>query len=334
MRQQVYIQQHFRRGNALVILIVALQPREVSRKPLDALCFCCYRPSQSKLPILLGVEVAKSEQWQCIPTRLSIEQFQQFVLPHLSIGSRGPAPKLTLHAVFNYILQSLYLGCQWKELPIEKDLEGRPEIHYTRIYGAFRRWQADGCFEAVFAGSVLKLHQANLLDTTVIHGDGTTTAAKKGGDNIGFSGHKKVKGDKIVAFCDRHCNVIAPFVSAPGNRNESPLLREALPLVTRIATQLALTVKEPSSAWMASTIAGRIGKPFSIVEWFPISTRILAVEKSPNEVASRSSTPPFSKNGSIPSSACSVGKISSGDYCCDLNGSVSYTTHLRPWPIR
>src|ERR1019366_9782935 len=132
-----------------------LGPREVSRKPLDALCFCCYRPSQSKLPILLGVEVAKSEQWQCIPTRLSIEQFQQFVLPHLSIGSRGPAPKLTLHAVFNYILQSLYLGCQWKELPI-------------------------------FAGSVLKLHQANLLDTTVIHGDGTTTAAKKGGDNIGF----------------------------------------------------------------------------------------------------------------------------------------------------
>ena len=79
------------------------------------------------------------------------------------------------------------------------------------------------------------LHQANLLDATVIHGDGTTTAAKKGGDNIGFSGHKKVKGDKIVAFCDRNCNVIAPFVSAPGNRNESPLLREAMPLVTHIA---------------------------------------------------------------------------------------------------
>ena len=136
-----------------------LGPREVSCKPLDALCFCCYRPSQSKLPILLGVEVAKSEQWQCIPTRLSIEQFQQFVLPHLSIGSRGPAPKLTLHAVFNYILQSLYLGCQWKELPIEKDQEGRPEIHYTRIYGAFRRWQADGCFDAVFAGSVAMLHK-------------------------------------------------------------------------------------------------------------------------------------------------------------------------------
>jgi hypothetical protein len=90
---------------------------------------------------------------------------------------------------------------------------------------------------------VLKLRQANLLDTTVIHGDGTTTAAKKGGDNIGFSGHKKVKGDKIVAFCDRHCNVIAPFVSAPRHRNESPLLREALPLVTRIANAVGVDLR-------------------------------------------------------------------------------------------
>jgi hypothetical protein len=35
----------------------------------------------------------------------------------------------------------------------------------------------------------------------------------------------------VVAFCDRRCNVIAPFVSAPGSRNESPLLRDALPRV-------------------------------------------------------------------------------------------------------
>jgi hypothetical protein len=33
----------------------------------------------------------------------------------------------------------------------------------------------------------------------------------------------------VVAFCDRRCNVIAPFVSAPGSRNESSLLRDALP---------------------------------------------------------------------------------------------------------
>src|ERR1700694_2754912 len=83
--------------------------------------------------------MAKSVQSRGIPTELSLEQFRQFVLPHLSVGSRGPALKLSLHALFNYILKLLYMGCQWKELPIEKDKEGRPEIHYTRIYGTFRR---------------------------------------------------------------------------------------------------------------------------------------------------------------------------------------------------
>jgi transposase len=187
--------------------------------------------------------MAKRQPRQGIPTNLSVAQFEQFVLPHLSKGRRGPATKLGWHTIFNYILRLLYLGCQWKELPIEKDRQGRPEIHYTRIYRAFRRWQADGCFDAIFEGSVFRLGQDDRLDITVIHGDGTTTAAKKGGDNLGFSGHKKVKGDKVVVFCDRHCNVIAPFVAARGNRNESPLLREALPQLTRIARAVGLDLR-------------------------------------------------------------------------------------------
>lgn len=187
--------------------------------------------------------MVEPRRWQAIPTQLELAEFEQYVLPHLSVGSRGPAPKLSLYKIFNYILKILYLGCQWKELPIEKDGEGLPETHYTRIYRIWRRWVDSRCMDAIFTRSVLRLHQDNLLDTTVIHGDGTTPAAKKGGDNLGFSGHKKVKGDKIVAFCDRNCNVIAPFVSAPGNRNESPLLREALPLVSRLALAVGLDLQ-------------------------------------------------------------------------------------------
>jgi len=173
--------------------------------------------------------------WQGNPTKLSQVQFEQFVLPHLGRGRRGPSPTLSLHKLFNYILRALYMGCQWKMLPIERNAEGRPEIHYTRIYRAMRRWHADGSIGRIFSGSVHQLHQDHLLDLSVIHGDGTTTAAKKGGDNLGYSGHKHLKGDKVVTFCDRNCNIIAPFVSAPGNRNESPLLRDALPELTGIA---------------------------------------------------------------------------------------------------
>lgn len=198
--------------------------------------------------ILIGgtekTRMAQSQSGNWIPTYLSLEQFEEFVLPYLPIGSRGPQPKLPLHVIFNYILKLLYLGCQWKELPIATDQNGQPEIHYTRIYRAFRRFETHECFENIFVGSVSILHETGYLDTSVIHGDGTTTAAKKGGDNLGFNGHKHIKGDKVVAFCDRNCNVIAPFVTAPGNRNESPLLLNALPQVTRVAQAVGLNLNQ------------------------------------------------------------------------------------------
>ena len=73
-----------------------------------------------------------------------------------------------------------HTGCQWDKLPIEKDYLGKPEIHCTRIFRVFKRWVNTGCFERIFVGSVSKLFENNLLDLDVIHGDGTTTAAKKG----------------------------------------------------------------------------------------------------------------------------------------------------------
>lgn len=176
-----------------------------------------------------------------IPKELTLEQFNKFVLPQLSQGKRGPRPKLTLHKLCNYFLLQLYMGCQWKMLPIDLDSEGSPEIHYTRLHKIFQRWSLTGCIDRIFEASVKLLHDKGMLDLSIIHGDGTSTTAKKGGDNIGYNGHKHMKGDKVVAFCERNCNIIAPFVSAPGNRNESPLLRDALPKLKTMANNIGFS---------------------------------------------------------------------------------------------
>jgi hypothetical protein len=60
---------------------------------------------------------------------------------------------------------------------------------------------------------------------------------------VGFSGHKKVRGDKVVPFCDRHSNVLAPFVAAPGNANESPLLKPALANLTDMAKAVGFDLR-------------------------------------------------------------------------------------------
>ena len=181
--------------------------------------------------------------WQVIPTKLTEAQFEEFVLQRLSRGRRRPPPTLSLHKIFNYILQALYMGCQWKMLPIDRNDKGRPEIHHTRIYRLMRRWQADGSIDRIFSGTVHRLHQDQFLDLSVIHGDGTTTAAKKGGNNLAYSGHKHLKGCKVVAFCDSDCNIIAPFVTAPGTCNESPLCATRSPYSPKWPAPLARTCR-------------------------------------------------------------------------------------------
>jgi hypothetical protein len=87
------------------------------------------------------------------------------------------------------------------------------------------------------------LKQCGLLDTSILHGDGTSTVAKKGGDNIGYNGNKHMKGDKIAAFCDRLCNVVAPFVTAPGNRHESKMFPKSFGHLKRITKKLDISLK-------------------------------------------------------------------------------------------
>jgi transposase len=115
-----------------------------------------------------------------IPTELSKSDFHEFIFPHITGGRRGPKPKISYFKMFNYFLYLMHTGCQWYKLPIDKDQFGKPEISYSRLFRHFQHWINSGFFDRVFEASVAKLAKESLLDTSVLHGDGTTTAAKKG----------------------------------------------------------------------------------------------------------------------------------------------------------
>lgn len=132
-----------------------------------------------------------------IPTSLTREQFEEYIEPFLFIGSRGPEPKIELYKIFNYILKVLYTGMQWKELSIEKDISGKPEIHYTSIFKKFAMWSDAGVFEEIFNNSLLKLKDGKKLDTSIINGDGVNTVAKKGATKSGTQGTKNKRVKKI-----------------------------------------------------------------------------------------------------------------------------------------
>jgi transposase len=149
-----------------------------------------------------------------IPVQLSAPEFNEFILPHLSMPKRGPRCKLDYHRLFNLILWVLYTGMQWKCLPIPKDPQGKPALHYTNVYKAFAKWSDDGSLQQAFIASVAHLSEEKKLDLRVLHGDGTNTVAKKGEmvSGIRATSIKRVRRSSplptIMAMCYLPCQLL------------------------------------------------------------------------------------------------------------------------------
>src|SRR5262247_4443235 len=124
---------------------------------------------------------------------------------------------------------------QWKCLPVPKDTHGTAAIHDTTIYKVFARWSDDGSLEDACIASVGHLWDHNQLDLRVLHGDGTNTVAKKGGDGSGYSGYKHHKGEKVIAIIDNNGDVLAPLPVAPAHEADPVLLPEGLKGLNRVA---------------------------------------------------------------------------------------------------
>ncbi len=107
--------------------------------------------------------------------RVSQKEFNQYILPQLRKPVKGPKPKLSLYKIFNYVLYVLSTGCQWEQLPIYRN-----EIHWSNVYKWHNRWSKNGSYQNLFESTVDLLNRKGKLDTSILHGDGSNTVAKKG----------------------------------------------------------------------------------------------------------------------------------------------------------
>ena len=113
-----------------------------------------------------------------IPKKLTEPHFQRHVEPFLSKAKRGYASKQPLYKIFNYILYKLYTGCQWEELPIERDTDGKPEMSWQVPRYHFYKWSRDGSLQRLFDAGIISIK--DVLDLSVLNLDGSHTVAKKG----------------------------------------------------------------------------------------------------------------------------------------------------------
>lgn len=114
-------------------------------------------------------------RWVSLPKRIARRDFTRYVAPHLAAYPHGPKPAISAYKTFNYILHVLHTGMQWNQLQPYKN-----EIHPSNVHKWHLRWSSDGSYQRLLEASVVHLRQTHQLDTSLIHGDGTNTVAKKG----------------------------------------------------------------------------------------------------------------------------------------------------------
>jgi hypothetical protein len=129
---------------------------------------------------------------------------------------------------------------QWQCLPVPKDSHGQPAIHSTTVYTVFASWADDGSLEDAFSARVPHLADHHQLALSVLHGDGTTTVAKKGGDGMGSSGHTHQQGEKVIAIIAKNGSVLAPLPVAPVKKADTLLFPAGLQGLTRGAKRTGL----------------------------------------------------------------------------------------------
>jgi hypothetical protein len=84
--------------------------------------------------------------------------------------------------------------------------------------------------------------------------------AKKGGDGIGYSGHKHQKGDKVLAIIDNNGYVLAPLPVAPVNVADTVLLPEGLKALNRVAMLTGLELQGCVLPTVATLLANSLSR--------------------------------------------------------------------------
>lgn len=156
-----------------------------------------------------------------IPVSLTEKQFNEHVLPYISVAKRGYVSKIPLYKIYNYILYRLHTGCQWYQLPIASLADGsdKNEISYHAVYYHFRKWSKDGSLKRVWQASILRI--LAYLKLSELNLDGSHARAIKGGESVAYQHRKKAKTTNILPITDALGFIVACTGLLSGNHNDA-----------------------------------------------------------------------------------------------------------------
>jgi len=148
---------------------------------------------------------------------ISKDMIEKWILPQLTVGSRGFETTVPLTEIAECILYRLKTGCQWRELPTKVFFSDKI-LHWNTVYYYFNKWSKADCWKKIWVN--LLSHHLQYLDLSSIEMDGSHSLAKNGGEAVGYQGRKAAKTTNALFISDNQGVMLAMSTPQEGQHHD------------------------------------------------------------------------------------------------------------------
>ena len=148
---------------------------------------------------------------------LGKDTIERYIIPHLTVGKRGFAPKVPLVQIVQAILYRLKTGCQWREIPTKEFFDDE-KLSWNTVYYHFNKWSKAGCWQVIWINLVRENNK--YLDLSSVQLDGSHTPAKNGGAAVGYQGRKGCRTTNALFICDNQGVMLAMATPQEGQHHD------------------------------------------------------------------------------------------------------------------
>lgn len=163
-----------------------------------------------------------------------------WILPHLTIGTRGFETTVPLTEIVECIFHRLKTGCQWRELPTKEFFTDKL-LHWNSVFYYYNKWSKADCWRTIWINILTKNRQ--FLDMSSVEFDGSHTPAKNGGDGVGYQGRKACNTTNALFISDNQGVMLAMSTPQEGQHHDLFQIQELFDEICALLKEAGLNLK-------------------------------------------------------------------------------------------
>ena len=148
---------------------------------------------------------------------------EKWVLPQLTVGTRGFETTVPLMEVVECIFHRLKTGCQWRELPTKQFFTDKV-LGWNSVFYYYNKWSKADCWRTIWINILTQNRQH--LDLSSVEFDGSHTPAKTGGDAVGYQGRKAANTTNALFLSDNQGVMLAMSTPQAGQHHDLFAIQE------------------------------------------------------------------------------------------------------------